>query len=51
MVADCSKQIWGFGDLGRMVIYIQGAGELGNYFHGSGEQVYSFEDLGSPAKK
>ena len=40
----------GFGDLGRMAIYFQGAGGTGNYFQGFGEQAHSFGDLGSPAK-
>ena len=34
----------GFEDLWTMTI-------SGNYFRGSGEQAYSFGDLGSPAKK
>ena len=40
----------GFGDLGRMAIYFQGAGEHWQFFQGFGEQAHSFGDLGSPAK-
>ena len=41
----------GFGDLGRMAFYFQGAGSTGNYFQEFGEQTHSFGDIGSPAKK
>ena len=42
----------GFGDLGRMAIYFQGAGGgTGNYFRGAGEQAHNFRDIGSLAKK
>ena len=41
----------GFGDLGRMAVYFQGAGSTGNYFQGFWEQAHSFGDLGSHAKK
>ena len=41
----------GFGDLGRMDIYFQGAGEHWYYFRGAGEQAHNFGDLGSLAKK
>ena len=34
----------GFGDLGRMAIYFQGAGSTGNYFRGAREQAHSFGD-------
>ena len=37
----------GLGDLGRRVIYFQGALVV---FQGSGEQAHNFRDLGSPAK-
>ena len=40
-----------FGVLVRMAIYFQGAGSIGNYLQGFGEQAHSFGDLGSPAKK
>ena len=40
----------GFGDLGRMAIYYQGAGEHW-YFRGSREQAHNFGDIGSLAKK
>ena len=40
----------GFGDLGRMAIYFQGAGEHRFYFQGFGEQPHSFGDLGSLQK-
>ena len=35
----------GLGDLGRMVIYFQGAGSTGNYFQVFGKQAHSFGDL------
>ena len=41
----------GFGDLGRMAIYFQGAGDTGNYFRGARERAHNFGDLGSLAKK
>ena len=41
----------GFGDLGRMAIYFQGAWEHWYFFKGSREQAQRFGDLGSPAKK
>ena len=41
----------GFGNLGRMAIYFQGAGAHWLLFLGIGEQAHNFEDLGSPAKK
>ena len=41
----------GFWDLGRMAIDFRELGSTGNYFQGAGEQVHSFGDFGSPAKK
>ena len=41
----------GFGDLGRMAIYFQGAGDTGNYFRGAREQAHNFGDIGGLAKK
>ena len=41
----------GFGDLGRIAIYFQGAGSTVNYFRGAREQAYNFGDIGSLAKK
>ena len=41
----------GFGDLGRMAIYLQGAGSTGYYFRGAREQAHNFGDTGSLAKK
>ena len=41
----------GFGDLGRMAFYFQGAGSNGNYLRGAREQAHNFGDLGSLAKK
>ena len=40
----------GFGDLGRMTIYFQGAEEHGNYFQGFGEQAHSFCGFREPYK-
>ena len=34
-----------------MAIFFRELGSTGNYFQGFGEQVHSFGDLGSPAKK
>ena len=41
----------GFGDLGRMTIYLRELESAGNYFKGGREQAHSFGDLGSPAIK
>ena len=40
----------GLGDLGRMAVYFQGAGEHRYNFQGFGEQPHSFGDLGSLQK-
>ena len=36
---------------GEWLFIFRDLGSTGNYFRGAGEQAYSFEDLGSPAKK
>ena len=36
---------------GEWLFIFRDLGSIGNYFRGAGEQVYSFGDLGSPAKK
>ena len=41
----------GFGDLGRMAFYFQGAGSSGNYFGGARAQAHNFGDIGSLVKK
>ena len=38
--------LWGFGDLGRMAIYFQGAGEHWLLFSGIWEACSQFQDLG-----
>ena len=42
---------WALRIWGEWLFIFRDLGSTGNYFRGAGEQVHSFGDLGSPAKK
>ena len=45
------KSVSDLGPWGEWLFIFRELGSTGNYFQGFGEQVHSFENLGSPAKK
>ena len=49
MIISCPPGVLGI--WGEWLFIFRDLGSTGNYFRGAGEQVLSFGDLGSPAKK